>query len=379
VTSIAATRIAGMAAAILLAGLLYVGIDYALSPPGGSYEVTAVLGERAGQGVSAGTDVKARGVIVGEVAEVWLDERARPIATLTIFPDYELPPPDRIELAIGSKTFLGPKQIELHFEGPLGGSGLAPGDVLEVAEGRGAQEPVDMLDEFADVMEAIPGDRLAEIYEAFATYTPHDAEIAGRNIELSDQMFEFQARTADLQIQNLTNLADIVEEVAPRTEDINRLTATLPIWASLLPDRQADMRANFESLARFAEGFAVLLEVVEDDLSELIRLGNTVLLGIEPRVDQVGVLVDGLRRYSNQFLRHNATLTDGSEHGYIRVLLPVFEEMCDRFPEEFQEGMSEFLPGCPSPEGGPRHDDEDDDGDDEDDDDGGLPLGEGAP
>lgn len=363
-------RIGGLAAALLLGGLMFVGIDYATSPPADSYEVTVTLGERAGQGVNAGTDVKAKGVIVGEVAEVWLDERARPMARLTIYPDYALPSSDRLEVAVGNKTFLGPKQIEIGFDGPIDEPYLAAGDHLEVSQE--AQEAVDMLDEFADVMEAIPGDRLGEIYVAFGTFTPDDAEIAGRNIDLSDEMFQFHARTADLQVQNLTDLADIVEAIAPRTDDINRITASLPTWASLLPDRQEDMRRNFESLSRFAVGFAELLEANEQDLSELIHLGNTVLLSIEPRIDQIGILIDGLRRYSDQFLRHNGTLTDGSEHGFIRVLLPVFEEMCHQAPEEFQEGAEGTIPGCPPGPGGPDFADEDEDEGAEDD--GGVPI-----
>jgi virulence factor Mce-like protein len=360
VSSTVIARVAGLAGAVLLAAAMYLGIQFATSPPGGSYEVTVQLGVRAGQGVSAGTDVKAKGVIVGEVAEVWLDDDARPMGLLTIFPDYPLPPPDEIEVVIGNKTFLGPKQVELHFDGPIAEPYLAAGDVLEVT--RGPEEAVDVFDEFADVMAAVPGDRLGEIYEAFSHFTPDDAEIAGRNIELSDEMFQFHARTAELQVQNLTDLADITEAIAPRTEDINRITATVPIWASLLPDRQEDMRANFESLSQFAEGFAEFLEVNEPDLSELINLGHTVLTSIEPRIDQVGGLIDGLRRYSNQFLRHNYTLDDGSEYGFIRVLLPVFEEMCHRGDEEQQEQMGEFMPGCPTYDGGPDYDSGEDDG-----------------
>lgn len=360
-SSVLVARIGGLAGALLLVSIGYLGVTYATSPPAGSFEVTAVLGERAGQGVSAGTDVKARGVIVGEVKDVYLDERARPIAVITIFPDQPLPSAENIALEIGSKTFLGPKQIEIHFDGAVTEPYLSAGDTLGVADGLGAREPVDMFDEFADVMAAIPGHRLGEIYEALGHFTMEDARIAGQNLELSDQMFEFHGRTAELQVRNLTDLADIVEALAPRVGDINRLTASFPVWASLLPDRQADFRRNFESLSDFAEGFAELLEVSEPDLSELILLGNDVLLMMEPRLDQIGEMVYGLSEYAGLFVRHTQTLTDGSQFGWIRVLLPVFEEMCLNFPEEFQESeLGEAMPGCPPPDGHPYyHEDED--------------------
>jgi virulence factor Mce-like protein len=375
VSSLVVSRIAGFAGAVLLGALAYLGVTYTTSPPAGSYEVTVVLGDRAGQGVGAGTDVKARGVVVGEVKSVSLDQNARPIAVLTIFPDQPLPNADRIHVEIGSKTFLGPKQVELHFDGAVDEPYLASGDTLRVADGRGPREPVDMFDAFADVFEAIPGERLGELYEAFGTFTMEDAEIAGRNIELSDEMFRFHARTADLQVENLTALADILEEFAPRTDDINRLTATVPIWASLLPDRQADFRRNFESLSRFAEGFAEFLEVNEDDLSELINLGRQVLLMLEPRLDQVGEMINGLAGYSGLFLRHAGTLSDGSQWGWIRVMFPAFEELCHRAPEDFQEGMEDIIPGCPRQPGGPDYasPENDDDDEEEDEDEEGLP------
>lgn len=351
--SVIVSRIAGFASAILVFAIGYIGIQYTLEAPAGSFEVTAVLGERAGSGVSSGTDVKARGIVVGEVADVYIDDRARAHATLVIHPGHDLPGPDRLHPVVTSKTFLGDKQVDLVVDGPIEEPYLAAGDVIEVPEGMGPREPTDLFDAFAEVLAAIPGPELGALYEAFGTPDLQDAEIAGENIELSEQVQSFTARVADRQLDNFSRMAGLMEEIAPRGEDLNRIFRTVPTWATLLPDRQQDVRRNLEQLSSFATGFAEFLEVSEDDLSELMQRGRVTLEMLEPRIYQVGDFVYGAFRYYSNF-KHGQLLEDGSEAGFLRVLMPIFEELCAEFPEEFQESFGEaVLPGCPPPDDSP--------------------------
>lgn len=347
-------RIGGLAAAILLVAVGYMGIAYTLRPPSGSYEVTAVLG-RAGQGLGGGTDVKARGVIVGEVTDVRLED-GHAVATLTLLPDARLPDPSRMQAVVSSKTFLGEKQLELLIDGEIDEPFLSAGDTLGTPEGTEVREPVDLFEAFGDFIEAIPAPELGQVIQAFGTFTQEDAEIAGRNLDLSDELFAFQARTADEQIDRFSDLADIIEAVEPRTGDLNRLMRTLPRWTTVLPDRQLAFRQQMEALSSFSLGLAEFLEVNESDLSRLNRLGQQVLLTIEPRVGEIGNIIHGAYRYAYNFGKHGSSLSDGSEAGWQKVLFPLFEEMCHQFPEDAQEQLlAEFIPHCPVPPGGPGH------------------------
>lgn len=352
----ATRRIGGLAAAILLAALLLVGIEFALSPPAGSYEVTVDLG-RAGSGMSPGIDVKARGVLVGEVAEVWLED-GRAIATLTIFPDHPLPDEDRLTPVVTSKTFLGQKQIELILDGEISEPHLADGALLTVPDDQQPREPVDLFEEFAAFIAAIPASELGEVIEALGTFTTADAEIAGRNIELSEELFAFQARTADDQIERLTDLADIVDEISPRAADLNRLMRTVPEWTTLLPDRQAEIRRNLDALSSFSITFAELLEHVEPDLHELLVTGDRLGRILDPRMAEIGNIIHGAYRYGYNFGHHGGELDDGTEHAWFRIIFPVFEDLCyavgDATDEQIEDALlAEILPNCPAPEDGP--------------------------
>lgn len=350
--SLAATRIAGLAAAILAAGLLTVGIHYALSPPAGSFEVEAVLG-RAGSGMGAGIDVKARGVIVGEVTDVRL-EGGRAVARLTIYPDHRLPDASRLTPVVTAKTFLGQKQIELLIDGEITEPYLDPGASLAVPHDMQPREAVDLFEAFAEFIDAVPAAELGQVIEAFGTFTLRDAEIAGRNIDLSEELFAFQARTADDQLDRLSDLADVTEAVAPRADDLNRLVRTVPEWTSLLPDRQADIRRNLEALSSFSVGFAEFLEVVEPTLSQLIRTGDEIGAILDPRMVEIGNIIHGAYRYGFNFGHHGGELDDGTEHAWFRIIFPIFEDLCHEAPDELEEELlAELLPSCPAPEGGP--------------------------
>lgn len=336
-------RILGFAVAILVVALGYVGVDTVLSPSAGSYQVTVILGQ-AGSGIGSGSDVKARGVVVGEVDDVRLED-GHAVATLTMFPEHRLPGPERVAAVVTSKTFLGAKQVELRLDGPVESPYLAAGDLLRVREGQPPREVQDLFAKFEEFLGAVdPGD-VAAIIEAFGSFDQQDAEIAGRNIDLAGELSDFGARTADAQLDRISTLADIVETLAPRAEDLNRLNRTIPDWVSVLPDHQADVRANLEALSSFSIGFAEFLEVNETALSQLIRVGDQVGAVLEPRAHEIGRLIHGIYRYGHNFGYHGGELSDGSEHAWFRIISGnegQFEEFCEELPEELQEAA----PGC---------------------------------
>jgi phospholipid/cholesterol/gamma-HCH transport system substrate-binding protein len=347
----AVPRIAGLAATVLLVALLYLAVAYTLRPPADAFEVTAVMGQ-AGQGVSNGTDVKARGVIVGEVREVYVRDGGRAEAVLTILPDHPLPAADRIRATVTQKTFLGEKQIELFVDEEIQEPFLQAGDVITIGDDGQPREVQHMFEAFEEVVAAIPAPELGAIVEAFGTFTAQDAEIAGENIDLSERLFEFQARTSAQQLDRFSDLADFAAAVGPRAGDLNRLTATIPDWVSILPDRQPAFRAQMDALSSFSVGFAEFLEVSEDDMSFLLRSGESVGEILDPRMDEIGNIVFGAFRYGYNFGHHGGEIDDGSEHAWFKIIFPLFEDLCWQIQETSEEVATVF--GAVSPDECPR-------------------------
>lgn len=343
---IAYWRLAGMALAVLLVGLGYLTYHY-VSERDAGIEVLAVLGE-SGPGLNVGSDVKLRGVLVGEVVGLGFEE-GQAQALLEIDRDQRIP--REVDVVVTAKTLLGPKQVELHPEGRLEPPYLEHGDAVVAGPDHGPTEVQDVLHElealFADVE---PAD-LATLVDALGAFDVEDGEIVATNIELGGELAEFGARTADDQLARIGALADVVEALGPRAQDMNRLARTAPQWASLLPDRQAEVRASLDALSAFSVGLAELLETEEATISQLMVLGDRVGAVIEPRVHEVGNLIQGIYRYSRMFGQHGGSLDDGTEHALFRVHVGEEGEF-ERFCESLPEPLEEAAPGCVARGGG---------------------------
>ncbi|MDX1657601.1 MAG: MCE family protein [Nitriliruptorales bacterium] len=334
--NIVVRRILGTAAVVMLIALGKVGLDWRYSPPAGSYTVTAVLGD-AGSGLGQNSDIKVRGVNVGQVESLRYED-ATAIATLRFDPGVQLPPPDQLELVVTAKTLLGEKQIEIGFPDDAYGSApyLQEGDTIVAA--REPTELQEVLNEMAPFFDAIRGEDLGAIVDAFGEQQGEGERIA-ENIELSQRLANFGGRTADQQLENLRNFADIAAALETTAEDFNRLNDAIPRAAGFLPDNQARVRTNLEALSEFATGFARFLEVEEDTISAFQVTSDAVGVLIDRHPDAIGSLVEGIYEYTKRLGKHGGNLTDGTEWGGFIILLSEqgiersVESICRAFPE----------------------------------------------
>lgn len=320
-------RLFGVAGILLILGLVLGSLRWVNRPTG--VTVTAELG-RAGSGLRQGTDVKVRGVAVGQVAGVRLED-GRAVADLEIDNEPPLPAPDSIEMVVTAKTFLGEKQIELNFDDERFGRPpfLRAGDTL-VAD-RPPTEVSEVLDALTPFIDAVEPRDLATIIEALAEQEGEGETIA-RNIELGQQLADFGARTAEDALDRLATFARVADTLGDRTDDFNRLNRALPDAVNVLPDRQLDVRANLEALRRFSTGLAEFLEVEEEAIGRLATVGDIVGAVLERHVGQIGEIVFGLYRYTYSLGHHGGDLDDGTEFGFFRIFLQgegLQEQLCE--------------------------------------------------
>lgn len=335
-------RVLGLLAAIALVAAGKVVFDQLTGPPAGSYQVTVRLGH-AGNGLDAGSDVKVRGILVGQVTDIRLGDNAQAVATLTIFPGPRLPAD--VTPVVTSKTFLGEKQVELRPAAPrlTAGDPLAAGAVLETA--RRPTEVEELLTAVQPVVEAIDPAELAAVVDTLGAFDRADARIAGRNIELGARLTDFGAETAAAQLDRLSTLADITGELSTVAGDVNRLNASLPRWVSVLPDRQPTVRTNLERLAVFSRVLNEFLQTEEDSIADVLEVTTTVNGVLAGQADDLSRFVFGVFRYAKRLGTHNGVLVDGTDHGWFRAFVGgegQAERLCDSLPPAVQRAA----PGC---------------------------------
>lgn len=328
-------RILGTASVVLVIAVSTVLLDWRYAPAPGSYEVVAELG-RAGSGVNRGTDVKVRGVTIGQVEAIHYED-ATAYATLVLDPEPRLPAPDRLELFVTPKTFLGEKQVELRFadedherEPFLGHGDLirASSQPTEVSEAIAALEPF---------VRAIDPHDVATIFETFAQQQG-EGEAVAENIELGQQLAAFGARTADDALDRMRDFGLVMDSLTDAVPDLTRTAEALPEATAVLVERQADLRRNLLTVSRFSRTLTTWLEGTEPALVRFLRTSQPVGDVLEPQVHQLGSLIDGLVLYTSALGAGGLLLDDGSEMAGFRLFIHDFDPvklLCHEAEEVF--------------------------------------------
>ena len=193
-------RIAGTATLIAVLALAVLGFEYRFARPDGSTDIILKV-EEAGTGMSQGTDVKVRGVPVGQIIDVRLADDGLPRLTARLDPGVRIPTSD-LNVTITPKTFFGEKQVVIDY--PLEAFGEGPflqnGDVV-VATG-GLTEVEDVLQTLQPLLAGIDEGDLATLFDATAALEGEGENIA-RNLEALSSLSLTVAAWIDVEEERL--------------------------------------------------------------------------------------------------------------------------------------------------------------------------------
>jgi phospholipid/cholesterol/gamma-HCH transport system substrate-binding protein len=336
-----ARRILGTASAVLIVGLALVGLDARFTTPG-AYEVEAELG-RAGAGLRQGTDVKVRGVNVGRVTEVRIDDDGSASAVLELEPDPRLP--EDVRPVVSPKTFLGEKQIELVVDGPLVEPYLEPGALITARAEDQPIEPVTVVSEIGELLAAVDDDKLAAFFEALAGFDTDDAEVFARGIDVGAELAAFLSRTGPEQVERMGQAAAAFDALAAAGDDLTRVSRALPDAAAPLVDNQQQLGVALDSITAFSGTLGTFLRVEEETIGAALRVGDRIGAVVDPRLGEIGTMIHGIYRYSLMFGQQGGELTDGSEFALFRAFIGdagQLRELCEQLPDE----LAAVAPGC---------------------------------
>jgi phospholipid/cholesterol/gamma-HCH transport system substrate-binding protein len=304
---------------VLLTALVVLLFQYRYSPPASTYPVEIVLGE-AGSGLVKGSDVKARGVRIGQVEELsFEDGQARGV--LRLDRDTPLPAPEDLDVAVTAKTLLGEKQVEIAFPDDRFGQEpfLAAGDVLDVD--RQPTELNEVLAVLEPFLDAIDPEELATIIDTFAEQEG-EAEVFGENLELTSELVQFGAATSDQTLDNLEDLADIAAALRPTLDaDFDRIRAALPESTRILREQPEEIDTALLALSDFSVQFAELLEVEENRINRFLVSGDPLGEMLVNNRSEISSLLEGVSTYTSLLGGASGLLDDGTVFAYFRLFI----------------------------------------------------------
>jgi ABC-type transporter Mla subunit MlaD len=302
-------RIVGTASVVLLVALLTLALDVRFTTAG-AYEVEAELG-RAGTGLRNGSDVKLRGVNVGRVSEVRIDDRGEVTAILELHPEPRLP--DDVVPVVT------PKMIPV--------------------------EPVAVIDQLGRLVRDVDDHKLAAFIDALAAFDHDDADLFAEGIDTGAELAAFLSRTAPDQIDRMGDAARAMDALADASGELTRLAEALPEGVAPLVDNREALRATVDSVGPFAATFGEFLRIEEETFGQLLAVGDEIGAIVDPRMHEIGSMIHGIYRYSLMFGQHGGHLDDGGEFALFRAFIGEegqFLLLCEQLPPE----LAEVAPGC---------------------------------
>ena len=285
--------ISGGIGLVILIALVTIGIKSSFGAFDGGYYVTGNFAS-AGQGLLEGSDVKVRGVNVGEVDEIELVEN-RAVITLRIEDQHRIP--ETVQAVIRPKTLFGEKFVDLELgDDELSGPYLEDGGTIEDTLGGFELERV--LAEAYPVIESIDPAELAVILDELATAGEGLGENINRSIVNGAVLARLQASNDAEVRQFLGDLALLSEELDRLAPDLIAGAEDLNVALPTLNERGDQLNAALTEIAGLSSDVADLLENNRAFTENALTNGSETLQIVFDRRSQIQPLLLGIQRYT---------------------------------------------------------------------------------
>lgn len=296
--------ISGAIGIVILVALITVGIKASFGAFDGGYKIQGSFAA-AGQGLLAGSDVKVRGVNIGEVSSIELVEN-RALITMRINDGRDVPVDS--QAVIRPKTLFGEKFVDIipgdaELTGPyLEGAAVAgdcPGDLPCITDTLGGFELEQVLADTFPVLEAIDPAELAVVLDELANAGDGLGGTVNRTIVNSAALAEltasndaeFRQFTADLAL-----LAETLDELAP---ELLRGARDLNVALPSLNARSDELNVALVQLGRLSGDLADLLENNVEFTENALTNGSKTLQVLFDKRNKIQPLLLGLEQYTS--------------------------------------------------------------------------------
>jgi phospholipid/cholesterol/gamma-HCH transport system substrate-binding protein len=276
----------------LISALVVVGVKIAFGALDGGYELQGRF-TAAGQGLIPGSDVKVRGVDIGEVKRIEL-VNGKALVTVRIQDGQRVPRSTRA--VVRPKTLFGEKFVDLELgDGESSGPYLRDGDFFEKTLGGFELEQV--LAEAYPVLEAVDPIELATVLGTLAD-SGHDlGPVINRQIVNGEKVFDVGAAHAEDTRQFLRDLALLSDELADRADDVVGAAVDLNEALPPLNERGDELATLLDDASRLSGDLADVLEANRSFLRKGVTEGGKGLQVLFDERARIGPLVTGLRQY----------------------------------------------------------------------------------
>jgi len=287
-------RVQGLAFLVVLVMLL--GLSVALYNKAFTDVATVTLEtDTAGSQLQTASDVKVRGVIVGEVRDVQADAEGATIE-LAIDPEYLDQIPADVTARLLPKTLFGERFVSLELPEQPAQERLGDGDVIGQDRSANATELQQVIDDTLPLLQAVQPQDLAFTLGAIADAVRGRGETLGDNLVTTGEYFA-QINTVLPELQaDISLLADFADTYDGAADDLLAVLDNLAVTNTTVVDQAEQLRRTFTLGASSSNVTAGFLETNERNLISLAETSRPVLSLFAEYSPMYTCLLDGLAR-----------------------------------------------------------------------------------
>lgn len=300
--------------------------------------------DHVGNQLQEASDVKVRGLIVGEVRHVRTSGHGA-VVSLALDPDQVGAIPRNVSARLLPKTLFGERYVDLVLPGDPSRDGLHEGDSISQDRSSTAIELEQVFDDLLPLLRTVRPQDLSATLNAMATALEGRGERLGQNLRLVDEYVrQLQPHIPTLQ------------------EDIDRLAQVTRLYADVTPELVSTMRnlavtsqtvaAKEQTLAGFLAGTTGMArtatQVLREDGDRIIRVGQLsrpTLQVLAKYAPEYPCLAQGLDRYRQR-------IDDAFSGNALHITLEIVPQRSAYVPGEEPEWKDQRGPSCyglPSP------------------------------
>ena len=228
--------------------------------------------DKVGNQLQIGSDVKARGVIVGEVRKITPTADGAQL-DLALNPDQAKLLPNTVSARFLPKTLFGERYVALQLPKESGGTPLAAGNAIAQDTSARAAELETAFEHLLPVLQAVQPAKLSSTLTAISTALQGRGKPLGETLtDLGDLVGEINPHLPQLEhdLRVLTTVSDTYADAAP---DLVSALDDLTVTSQTVVDQRSNLDALYASVTTASRDLDSFLRVNQGNL---IQLADTV-------------------------------------------------------------------------------------------------------
>ncbi|MGW0039257.1 MCE family protein [Gordonia sp. NPDC003376] len=232
-----------------------------------------------GNALPANADVKARGVVVGEVRSVQPSPDGTVDVELGLDPSMAAQLPTTTTARILPKTLFGERYVDLQVP-TTGGPGLSDGDTIATDKSGNAKEVQELFDKLLPVLQAIPPQDLNVTLTALSSALQGRGEKLGATVEDLNTIFSAVDDNIGALQGTVRGLASFSQTYSEALPDVIDALDNLRITTNTINERQNDFRTLISTVGVAATDATGWLQRNGDNLVDLFVDSEQLLTGL---------------------------------------------------------------------------------------------------